>query len=167
MEPGDVEALLEFFRRVPEEERFFLKDDVTSPLVIESWAKHLDYDRALPLLGIVNGKVVADAVLIRHRGGYRRHVAEIRVVIDPDYRGKGLGVTVMKELVEIAWDAELEQVEFELVKDVQDEAIKASEFLGAFTAGTITDAVRDCHGALHDVMVLRLPLGKWWQWSQF
>ena len=167
MTEGDGEALLAFFRQIPEEERFFLKDEVTSPRVIESWTGHLDYDRALPLLAATNGRVVADAVLIRHRAGCKRHLGEIRVVIDPEFRGRGLGVAIMRELVEIAWDAELEQAEFEMVKDVQDEAIKAAEALGAFTAGTITDAVRDSHGGLHDVVVLRLPLGKSWQWSQF
>ncbi len=166
MAEGDGEALLAFFRRIPEEERFFLKDDVTSPRVIESWTEHLDYDRALPLLALTDGRVVADAVLIRHRAGCKRHLGEIRVVTDPEFRGKGLGVAIMRELVEIAWDAELEQAEFEMVKDVQDEAIRAAELLGAFVAGTITDAVRDCRGGLHDVVALRLPLGKSWQWSK-
>ena len=167
MTEKDGEALLAFFRRIPEDERFLLKDDVTSPKVIESWTAHLDYDRALPLLAVTDGRVVANAVLIRHRAGCKRHLGEIRVVIDPEFRSRGLGVMIMRELVEIAWDAELEQAEFEMVTGVQDEAIKAAEVLGAFPAGTITDAVRDCDGGLHDVVVLRLPLGKWWQWSQF
>lgn len=166
LEPSDGEALLAFFKRVPEEERFLLKEDVTSPQVIQSWIEHLDYDRALPLLAIVNGRVVADAVLIRRRGGARSHVGEIRVVVDPEYRGRGLGMTLMRELIQIAHDAELEQVVFECVKDVQEAAIKAAESLGAFPSGTVTDLVKDIHGRPHDVVFLRLPLGKWWEWSQ-
>lgn len=167
MIPLDVDGLLEFFQQVPEDERFFLKEDVAAPKIIRAWGENLDYDRALPLLAFLHDRVVGDAVLIRHRGGFRRHVAEIRVVIAPECRSKGLGVALMRELVEIAWDAELEQVEFEMVKGIQDEAIRAAEFLGAFTAGTVTDAVRDAHGDLHDLVFLRLPLGNWWKWSQY
>jgi|DewCreStandDraft_1066081.scaffolds.fasta_scaffold00872_18 GNAT superfamily N-acetyltransferase len=167
MTPEDGDALLAFFRRIPEEDRFFLKDDVTSPTVIRAWAENLDYDRALPLLATVNGRIVGDAALIRHRGGPRRHLAEIRVVIDPDYRGRGLGVAMMRELVEIAYDAGLEMVVFELVPEAQDDAIKAAQFLGAFEAGRVTDLVKDMHGRPHDVVFLVLPLGKWWEWSQF
>ncbi len=167
MTAADADALLTFFKRVPDEDRFLLKDDVTSPHVIHAWAEHLDYDRALPLLAFDDGRIVADAALIRRRGSARSHAGEIRVVVDPEYRGRGLGVALMRELVAIAHDAELDCVIFELVKDVQDEAIKAAEFVGAFPAGTVTDVAKDSHGRLHDVVFLTLPLGKWWEWSQF
>jgi GNAT superfamily N-acetyltransferase len=167
MEQGDAAALGDFFHSIPAEERFFLKDDVASPAVIESFVEDLDYDRALPLLALDGGRVVADAVLIRHRGGYRTHKGEIRVVIAPGHRGRGLGVLLMRELADIAWDAELECVEFELIRDVQDEAIAAAEFAGAFTVGSVSEHVKDSHGNLHDLVFLRIPLGKWWQWSQF
>ena len=168
MAPYDGERLLEFFLRVPEEDRFFLKDDVMSPQVIDGWTSHLDYDRALPLLAVLEeGRILGDAVLIRQRGGSRGHIGEIRAVIDPEHRGKGLGVLMMRELIQIAYDADLEMVIFEFVKDAQGEAIKAAEFLGAFSAGMVSDLAKDLHGRLHDVVFLKLPLGKWWEWSQF
>lgn len=168
MEAHDCGAVLAFFRRIPEDERFFLKDDVTDPAVIDSWAQHLNYDRTLPLLGMDGDRVIANAALIRHRGGWRRDGAEVRVVIDPDYRGKGLGTLVMRELVNVAWDAELDYVDFEMVGGVQQEALEGVESgLGALRAGTLKDYVKDAHGNLHDLVFLRLPLGKWWQTSNF
>ena len=163
----DGPALAGFFLRVPEEDRFFMKDDVTNPASIESWVAHLDYDRALPLLGFDGERLVANAVLIRHRGGYRRDGAEIRVVIDPDYRERGLGTHLIRELTTIAWDAELEHVDFEMVADIQADAIDAVESLGAIHAGVLKEYVKDAHGRPHDLVFLRLPLGKWWQWSNF
>lgn len=167
MTRGDEAPLLEFFKRVPEEERFLLKDDVTSPTVVHGWAEYLDYDRALPLLAVAGDRIVADAVLVRHRGGYRSHSSEVRVVVDPEWRGRGLGLALMRELAEIAYDAELDQVTFEMVADVQDEMIRAAESLGAVTAGRVTDFAKDIRGHHHDVVYLTLPLGKWWEWSQF
>ncbi|MCZ2110376.1 MAG: GNAT family N-acetyltransferase [Dehalococcoidia bacterium] len=168
MEAGDSAGVLAFFRRIPEDERFFLKDDVTNPAVIDSWAEHLNYDRALPLLGFDGARVVANATLIRHRGGWRRDSAEIRVVIDPGYRSKGLGTLMMRELVNVAWDAELDYVEFEMIAGIQQEALEGVESgLGALRVGVLQDYVKDAHGNLHDLVFLRLPLGKWWQTSNF
>ncbi len=167
MAKDDAAELAAFFLRIPEEDRFFMKDDVTDPGVIENWANHLDYDRTLPLLGFAGGKLIADAALVRHRGGYRRDSAEVRIVIDPEFRTKGLGTVLMRELVTVAWDAELDHVDFEMVADIQSDAIEAVEGLGAIKAGVLAEFVKDPLGHPHDLVFYRLPLGKWWQWTNF
>ena len=155
----DAAALLEFFRRVPEDERFFLKHEVAWPEVVQGFAEGLDYDRALPLLALFEGRIVGDAVLIRHRGGYRQHMASLRVTIDPELREKGLGVKLMTELLDIAWDAELDYCDLELVEDVQDDAIAAAKYVGASPAGRIEGAAKDIRGVAHDLVILRVQLG--------
>jgi GNAT superfamily N-acetyltransferase len=167
MQPTDTAALLEFFRGIPDEERYFLKDDVASDAVIESWARHLDYDRALPLLAFDGDRVCADGVLIRHRGNARSHYAEVRIVVDPAYRERGLGTAVLKELIDIAWDAEIESVQGEFVTGMQDDALRAVKALGGVESGQITDAYRDQAGHPHDLVFLRVPLGRSWQWSRW
>lgn len=87
----DADALQQFFLQIPAEERHYLKEDVTSPKVIKRWADELDYDRALPLLAWVDGRVVADGSLHRTRTMARRHVGELRIVVDPAFRLRGLG----------------------------------------------------------------------------
>lgn len=167
MEPRDAPALLAFFRRIPEEERYFLKDDVLSEEVINGWATHLNYDRALPLLAFDGDRICADGLLIRHRSDARSHYAEVRVVVDPDYRHRGLGTAVLRELIDIAWDAELESVQAEFVAGVQDDALKAMQGLGGVEVGTVKDVVRGQDNALHDIVVLRVLLGRSWQWSRY
>ena len=49
MVPEDKDALRDFFRSIPPEDRFSLKDDVTDPTIIARWAQTLDYSRVLPL----------------------------------------------------------------------------------------------------------------------
>ncbi len=167
MTRDDGPALLAFFRRIPDDERYFLKDDVASESVIDGWTQHLDYDRALPLLAFDGDRICADAVLIRHRGDARNHYAEIRVVVDPEYRERGLGTALMKELIDIAWDAELESVQAEFVRDVQEDALEAVKALGGVEVGSLKDAYRDRNGTSHDMVILRVPLGRYWQWTRF
>lgn len=164
---ADAGALLSFFERVPEHDRYFLKDDVLSPNVIARWTSEIDYDRALPLVALEGGNVIANGVLLRSRHGAFRSVAGIRIVVAADARHRGLGTALLKELCDIAADAELERVTAEFVMGVQDDAIAAADRLGFLRSGTIHELVRDENGRPHDLAIMSLPLGKWYEWSQF
>ena len=164
----DEGALLSFFLGVPEEERWFLKEDVTSPRTVHDWAEGIDYKRALPLLAITDeGRVVADAALVRRRGGSRNHVGEIRIVVAPDFRGRGLGVQLMRELCDIANDAGLDKVILEMVVGSQEEAIQAAEWMGFYKLATLEGMAKDPQGHDHDVVVMVMPLGKYYEWSKY
>ncbi len=164
---ADADALLRFFLGLPEPERYFLKDDVTSPGLIASWAEHHDYARVLPLVAVSGDAIVADAVLIRRRHGAYRDVASVRVAVAPAFRERGLGTALLRELCDIAADAELERVTAEFVAGVQDDAIAAAEHLGFIRAATVHELLRDEHRRPHDLVILMLPLGKWYQWARF
>ncbi len=158
MSRADESALVEFFEGIPERERYFLKDEVTSRNVIRDWIENLDFDFAVPLLAFEGHHIVGDAVLISHRSASLAHAAEIRVVIAPDWRTRGLAVTLMNELLEVARLAGLREVLFEFVRGIQSGAIEAAEFLGAEVAGELKDWVRDEADKGHDVVFLRLKL---------
>ena len=167
LEAGDEQALLEFFLRVPEEERFFLKEDVTAPDVVHRWVRERDFRRALALLALDGSRIVADAVLVRRRGNSRSHIGEIRVVVAPEYRDHGLGSALIRELCDIADDAGLEKGMFELVADKEQEAIRAAEWLGFLRVATIEGGAVDPLGHHHDVVLMAMPLGRWYHWTKF
>lgn len=163
----DEEALSSFFHSIPEEERFFLKDPVTSPALIKEWIENLNYDRALPLAATSDGSIVGEGVLVRRRGNARSHVAEIRVTVTPSWRNKGLGTALVRELCDIANDAELDKVLFEVVDDCEANAAEAARAMGFVTAGTIDGGARDISGHLHNISILAMPLGKYYEWSKY
>ncbi|MFQ5473650.1 MAG: GNAT family N-acetyltransferase [Dehalococcoidia bacterium] len=167
LEPGDEDGLLAFFLALPDEDRYYLKDDVTSPELIARWIRDLNYDRALPLVAMVDGRVVAEAVLVRRRGNTRSHVGEVRIAVLPDYRNRGLGTSLIRHLCDVADDAGLERVMFEIVADQESEALKAAEWMGFLRVGTIEGGARDQSGHAHDIILLTMPLGKWYQWTKF
>src|ERR1043165_1319022 len=151
MSRADEWALVQFFEQIPEDERFFLKDEVTSPRVIRNWIEMLDYNRAFPLLALQGHRVVGDAALLLHRSASLAHSAEVRVVIDPEFREQGLAVAMIKELIAVAKTAGLEELVFELVADQQDRGIETAEAVGAKRAGTLKSWVRDSNDAKHDM----------------
>ena len=167
MTPQDGDALLSFFQRVPGEDRFYLKEDVTDPQVIRRWAQELDYDRALPLLAWANGNVVADGTLHRSRANARRHVGQIRIAVDPEYRARGLGTAILHELAMIANENGLDRLLLEAVAGKEAQAIEAAEHAGFVRVGVLPGHAKDIEGHPLDIVLLEMPLGKWLEWWQF
>lgn len=149
----DQQALYEFFQRVPKEDRLFLRDDVSKPQTIQSWVDELDYARVLPLVALVDGRVVGDATLHRRPLGWTRHLGKVRVVIDPRYRQKGLGSLLVKELIEIGKGLKLERLVVELMGS-QHAALAAFRRLGFERAALLYRHVKDRAGRPQDLVIM-------------
>ena len=67
LQGGDKVPLLEFFKHVPEEDRYYLKENVTAPGVIHELTSNIDFDRIIPIVGLAKERIVADATLHRSR----------------------------------------------------------------------------------------------------
>lgn len=167
LQRDDEKALHSFFLGIPDDERYFLKDDVTATTTIQQWVQNLNYDRALPLVAIAPSQIVGEAVLVRRRGNARSHVCELRVTVAPAWRDKGLGTALIRELCDIANDAELDKALFEVVDGCQSNAADAAKAIGFVTVGTIEGGARDIDGHLHDITILAMPLGKYYEWSKY
>ena len=154
----DKVALAQFFQRVPEEDRFYLKENVTAPEVIRGWTERIDLERTIPIIGIYDEKIVADATLHRSRAPARRHVGELRIVVDPDFRGMGLGSRLTQELVEVGKSLKLHKLFFELVERRESSAIRIAVRAGFEQTATLKDRVRDMYGSLQDLVIMELSL---------
>jgi len=160
MRPTDEKALLDFLRRIPADDRLYLRKDVTSAQLVAQWAENLNYSRVLPLLAIVDDKVVADATLHRDSAPDRRHIGELRIVIDPAYRNQGLGRFLLRRLVEIAKseDPELEKILFEIVADAEQAAEHAARAAGFVDAHEFSEYITYYNGKPHDLALMVLQL---------
>jgi len=163
LQPEDAPALLRFFQRIPGHDRFYLKDDVTSSRVIEDWCVNIDLKRVIPLVAEIEGEIVADGTLHRRRHPARRHIGEIRFVVDPRYRGRGLGTHLIYQLLELAYSNQMEKIVFELIPGQEEAAIRVAREIGFKTVAVFRNHVRDISGLSHDLMVLELDLESWYQ----
>ena len=154
LESSDKAELLNFFLRVPQEDRFYLNSDVAAPEVIAEFTDHIDLDQTIPLVAVVNDRILADATLHRSRRAARRHIGEIRVVVDPEYRGRGLGVRLIHELVQLGRDLDLRALVFELVSGHQQSAIQAAQGAGFEEVAVLQGRILDIHGIPQDLVIL-------------
>jgi GNAT superfamily N-acetyltransferase len=152
MEASDETTLVEFFRRVPVDERQLFKDDITRVSVIQGWVRNLDYLNILPLLAFEASRLVADTTLHRDRRGWARHVAKIRLTLDPEFRRKGLARALVMEMASLAKGLNIAILEAEIL-DVQKGARLLFEDMGFHCVATLPQHAIDLAGRVHDVLI--------------
>ena len=157
MEASDEKALVDFFQRIPVDERQLFKDDVTKAAVIRGWIKNLNYANILPLLAFDGARIGADATLHRDRRGWSRHVAKVRLTLDPDYRGRGLGRQLVQEFIDLAKSLNVAILQAEVL-DVQKGARTLFEDLGFHRVATLPQHSIDLSGRVHDILVYALTV---------
>src|SRR5688572_1458123 len=84
----DLGAVMDFFGRVPEDERTFFKEEVLEPETVRGWVQSPRGRRGIALDEA--GRVVGYVAVVP-LPGWSDHVAELRLVVDPDVRCRGLG----------------------------------------------------------------------------
>ncbi len=166
LEPDDKIRLLEFFERIPEEERYYLKENVASAKVVHGFTVNMDFTKVIPIIALSNNAIVADATLHLNRTPARHHLGEVRVVVDPAYREVGLGGRLIREILDIAANLGLTKVIFELVAQREKEAVCAAERVGFKEVATLEGRVKDFWGNYQDLIVLEIPVAdreRWWK----
>jgi len=148
IEAGDSEALSRFFERIPESDRTFLKEDVGDPRVLADWVRP-DAGRTIA----VDDDQVVGALAVVPLVGWSSHVGEVRLVVDPEHRGRGIGRRLARQAVLDAVDMGLGKLVVEVISD-QAPLIAMFRGLGFEPEALLTDHVRDRSGQTRDLIVL-------------
>jgi GNAT superfamily N-acetyltransferase len=154
----DVDGLHAFFHRMPLQYRRFAWDNVDNRALIENWGRNIDYAKVFPLLALDGTRIVADATLhLREDHGPLRLVGRIKWMLDPEFRGAGLGTTLVNHLVKIARERGMRHLSCMLISDLEADAVKTLEGLG-FTSFVQPGYGTDPDGNQHDMTKLVLKL---------
>ncbi len=149
----DRDKLIDFFRRVSQQNLNFLRSDVRDPEVIDHWVNHINYYRVFPLVAEVNGQIVGDATLHMRKVGWKRHLGNVRVVVAEDYQGRGLGTFLINEIVELAGEFGLEKLVAEIHLQALS-ALAAFKKAGFSVKAVFEDLVKDPTGRRGDLVVM-------------
>jgi L-amino acid N-acyltransferase YncA len=157
--PDDLDALLGFFARVPEGERAFFKEQVLDCPTVERWLADARGRRGL---AVAEDGAVAGYVAVVPLPGWSDHVGEVRLVIDPERRGRGLGRALARWALAQALDCGLRKLYVEVVAE-QEGAVAMFCALGFQAEGLLRDHVRDQAGNLRDLVLLAHPVQEQWE----
>jgi ribosomal protein S18 acetylase RimI-like enzyme len=156
LDATDRDAIERFVERVPEGDRTFFKEDVEAPEVIEAWAR----PGPARALAVEDGEVVGYVAVVPLHG-WSSHVGEVRVIVDPDHRGRGIGRALARHAVTGAMELDLRKMVVEVVAD-QEATVAMFRALGFDPEALLTDHVRDQSGALRDLMILAHSVEAQW-----
>ena len=145
----DAGSLYNFFMGLPEEDRRFAW--------VEGWAVNIDFGKVFPLLAFDGGRIVADMTLHRRPGGPLRLTGRIKWLIEPAYRGVGLGTLLVNHFIGIARANGLRHLTCMLFSESERTAIRVLREQG-FTTYTFPGYGTDPDGQRHDMTKMILEL---------
>jgi L-amino acid N-acyltransferase YncA len=153
--PEHCDALLRFFRDLPEGDRTFIKEDVTDPETVRAWTSGGNRWVA------VDGDEIRGYVAVLPLSGWSDHVGEVRLVVAPGARGSGLGRDLARHALVAGVEAGLSKLVVEIVAE-QGAALALFSALGFSGEALLRDHIRDRDGRLRDLMVLAHHVGETW-----
>lgn len=163
--PADRDRLFAFFKALPGKDRRYFKHDVSKRETISGWCDNLDYDLTLPILAVSRHgrgeKVVANGTLHTERHGWSVHVARIRLQVHPDYRMRGLGQAMLRELCDRAAMRGIDKIQAQVRAD-NKEGLRLLKKLGFRREGTFKKHAIAKDGTRHDVVLLFQDLEALW-----
>ena len=117
-EKKDLEPVWEMFSTLSDESLQYLPIPITRERV-EGWFREINYERALPILGVVEEKgeerVIAASSLDFNQMKYNKHVTTFGITVHDDYQNLGLGKKITEYMIEIARKKGLKKIALEVV----------------------------------------------------
>ncbi|MDE2398925.1 MAG: GNAT family N-acetyltransferase, partial [Burkholderiales bacterium] len=91
LKASDGDELGAFVKTLPTHDLLFVRRDVSHPKVVDAWLAALDGGGITSLAARSDGTLVGCTAIVNDKRSWSRHVAELRVMVAPAWRGRGLG----------------------------------------------------------------------------
>ena len=157
LERGDREAMLDFARKLPAHDLLFLRRDITDPSNVDQWIEDIEEGYYTTIAAVRNDAIVGYTSVATDRLGWTRHVAELRVLISHEMRGKHLGRLLTEQAFAFAKQRGVKKMMAQMTTD-QEAAIKVFSRMGFQREARLRNQVMDRDGALHDLQIMSLDV---------
>jgi RimJ/RimL family protein N-acetyltransferase len=148
----DTDPMVAFARRLPPNDLLFLHQDITQQTEIEAWSREANEGNLITIVAWEGSDIQGYATFDRGRAQWRRHVAEIRVVVGESVRRIGVGRLLLEMAFEIALEAGVLKVVARMTP-YQTQAVELFRRLGFELEATLRDHAMGVHGCTHDLLV--------------
>ena len=162
MRKDDLERSWLFFQELPEEDREYLRVDVTKRSAVERRIRMIDSGNVKRLVALVDDRIVADGALELERQEWAAHVGELRLIVAHSFQRKGLGTLMTRELYALAASHKIEQIVVTMMRP-QIAARSIFRRLGFREELMLPDHVKDHSGRSQDLILMRCDLEALWR----
>lgn len=153
LEASDGAEIARFVQKLPTHDLLFVRRDISHPKVVSAWLDALGDGHITSLAARSNGELVGCTAVVTDPRSWSRHVAELRVMVSPAWRGLGLGRLLTQECFALALGLGLEKLYVQMTVD-QRSAIAVFEELGFRAEAVLRDHVKDRDGTPYDLAIL-------------
>jgi len=157
----DVDALHAFYCALPDEDRRFLRKDVTQRHFVQQRLRDIAKGRAHRLLVTVDGEIIGNGSLELGESGWKEDIGEIRLIVSREHQHIGVGTLLARELYFLAAKQNVVRIEVRMLRP-QVKAQSIMRKLGFREGFVIPDHVRDQNGEWQDLIVMRCDLEELW-----
>ena len=161
---GDRDAVLAFANALAPHDLLFLRRDITQPSEVDAWIEAVARGELETVVAVRDGPVREGSVLgycvvDRSPLWWMRHVAELRVMVAGDMRGKGLGRVLTTHAFRAASAMRVEKMVAQMTTD-QRPAIAVFQNMGFQNEAVLRDQVKDRDGKTYDLLILARPVSE-------
>ena len=152
----DLDRICEFFGQLPEEDRNYLRFDVTDRRVVEERLQSIQkWGRLKRLIALDGERIVGTGVLELH--DRETGEAEIRLIVARDFQRRGLGTLLSRELYFLAIKEGVEVLMISYLAPNKG-ARQITRRLGFHLEEVNPSGGRDLAGHTEDLIVARCPI---------
>lgn len=159
---NDIDRLMEFYDSLPEEDRRYLKFDVTDRKVVAKRLRRVESGDDIRIAAVHGGVLVASGALELSGEGWSKHQGEIRVMVARPFQHRGLGTIMIRELYFIAVQNKIETIVARMMRP-QAGAQKVFHRLGFRDETMLPDFVKDLQGGSQDLIVMTCDVKDLWK----
>lgn len=158
----DLDRLMNFYRSLPEEDRKYLRVDVTDRNIVKQRIETAEAENIFRIIALKGEDIIADGALELTTEEWRRHQGELRVIVAEEYRRKGAGMIIMRELYFLAIEKKVEKMIAKMMKP-QVAARTICKKLGFHEEVLIPDYVKDQTGKFQDLVIMTCDIQELWK----
>jgi len=157
----DGPLLIRMLEGLSEEDRWFLGLGERVEAFVDRFMDSLKSDRVFAVAALLEGDMIAAAVLVRNRPGAEGHAGRILMSVSAPYRERRLGTWMLLDLINAAMAMGLDCVRMNLVEGRDALIMRGVEKIQFVKEAVLRGFARDMDGCSRDlaVMVKRLPRG--------
>lgn len=159
---NDIDRSFAFFQELSPDDKAYLRVDVSKRVIVAERLRVTGLNNVRRLVALDGDKIIADGAIELRTHGWESHIAELRLLVASDFKGKGIGGKMAEELYLTASKEKVEEIVVKVMSPHKDSRAIFNK-IGFKEDVILKDYVKDISGKKHDLVLMRCDLDGLWK----